>query len=67
MLLSFAFSATKVKTEEDAVIGLPTARFVAVPGVPFLVTVLLFTETFPAASLARTKYETVAPADWVSV
>ena len=67
MLLSTAFSATKVKTEEDAATGLPTARLEAAPVLPFLVTVLLLPDVLPAASLARTKYETVALADWVSV
>ena len=34
---------------------------------PARVTVLLLPDVLPAASLARTKYVTAAPAGWVSV
>ena len=37
------------------------------PVSPVRVTVLLLPDWFPAASLARTKYDTVALAGWVSV
>lgn len=65
--MSLAFSATNVWTTDEAVIGLPTARFEADPLLPLRVTVLLSPDVLPAASLARTTYETVVPADWVSV
>jgi hypothetical protein len=54
VLLSLALVATKVCTNEEAVIGLPTARFCPVL-LPARVTELLFADWFPAASLARTK------------
>ena len=61
-----AFVATKVNCAEDAVIGLPSARFVP-DCVPVRVTVALFGDWLPAASFARTKYDTVVPSGWLSV
>nr|BFE69153.1 hypothetical protein GCM10020092_024540 [Actinoplanes digitatis] len=54
MSLSLALAATKVKTVEEAVIGLPTARLVPSVTVPVRVTVLLAADRLPAASLALT-------------
>jgi hypothetical protein len=51
--LSFALPATNVNSVDDAVIGLPRARFVPA-WVPLRVTVVLFADWLPAASLART-------------
>ncbi|MNW01210.1 hypothetical protein D3C71_1968150 [compost metagenome] len=53
--MSLAFVAAKVKVEEEAVIGLPMAKFVSLPPpVPFRVTELLGEDELPAASLAMT-------------
>ncbi len=49
---SLAFTASKMYTKDDAVIGLPTARFEA--PLPGRVTMLLSSDWLPAASLART-------------
>src|SRR6266545_6735624 len=53
-LSSLALVSTKLNTCPLAVIGLPTARLVPPPPPP-RVTVLLFGDWLPAASLARTK------------
>ena len=55
MLSSLALVATKVKIDDDAVIALPTARFVPPGGFdPVRVTVLDWPEMLFAASLALT-------------
>jgi hypothetical protein len=66
-LSSLALVATKVCTNPDAVIGLPRARLLPGPELPFRVTVSLFADWLPAASFARTKYETDVLAGWLSV
>ncbi len=65
--LSVAFAATKVKTLELAVTGLPPARLVPPVLVPVRITVLLAADWLPAASFAFTKYETVALSGRLSV
>ena len=65
--LSTALAAANTCTIDDAVAGLPTARLVPPVLLPVRVTVLLFADTFPAASRARTWYETVALSGWLSV
>ena len=66
-MLSLALAGTKVKTEPEAVSVLPRARLVPWVGPPGRVTVLLLDDWLPAASRARTWYETEVPSGWVSV